>query len=59
MSSYVALMTEDPTNLHAEPEHHISTSDRLEVNFSLVLVLLFSVFCPLLLGMLVRELSGE
>ena len=37
MSSYVAPMTEDPTDLHAEPEHHISASDRLEVNLDLVL----------------------
>ena len=47
MSSYVAPMTEDPTILHAEPGHHISVSDRLEVNFDLVLVV--SVFCILVL----------
>ena len=45
MSSYVAPTIADPAILHAEPEHHISTSNRLEVNFSLVLVL--SVFCIL------------
>ena len=55
-SSYVALMVEDPSILHAELDHHISRSARLEVNYLLVPEVFFA---PLLVGMFDRKNPGE
>ena len=45
--SYAALRMEDPIVLHAEPEHHISLSDQLEVNFLIgPCVLVFGTLPP-------------